>query len=209
MPGFEQFNDHMFCCSFLHVSCSSCFLKFLDLRVYSFHQIQKKLAINFFIGIQLLYNVVLVSSAQQNQSAICMHMSSLSLAPPSQSVQVTTEHRAELPTLYRRFLLATCFSHGSAYYFSFQYFSYPYALLRDSDCTFISLPEVVPQIISVPLVLAVYSPFSLKCEQFLLAMPSGSLILILQSAMCHLSPNFIIFLSHNHFHRWKVYLSQL
>lgn len=117
----------------------------------------------FLIRIQLFYNVVFISAAQRNESAICMHTSSLSWTPPSQT---QTEHRAELPTLYRRFPLTICFSHGNAYYFLFQYFSYPYALLSDSDCVFISLPELVPQIISVPLVLAAYSPFFLKCEYF-------------------------------------------
>ena len=32
---------------------------------------------HFFIGVQLLYNVVLISTVQQSESAICIHISSL------------------------------------------------------------------------------------------------------------------------------------
>ena len=71
----------------------------------------------YLIGIYLLYNVVLVSAVQRSESAICIHISPpswTSLPPPHiPPIQVITEHRAEIPVLYRRFPLAICFTHGS------------------------------------------------------------------------------------------------
>ena len=46
----------------------------------------------FFFGVQLLYNVVLVSAVQQSESAICLHMSAptwISHPHPSRSSQST------------------------------------------------------------------------------------------------------------------------
>ena len=58
----------------------------------------------FFIGIELLYVVVLVSAVQHCESAICIHMSppsrcSLSTHPPFHPLQVIAEHLAEFPVL--------------------------------------------------------------------------------------------------------------
>ena len=70
----------------------------------------------FCIGIQLLYNVVLVSAVQQCESATCTHTSPPSWAslPPSvPPLWGITEHQAELPALHGRFPLAVYFTHGS------------------------------------------------------------------------------------------------
>ena len=63
-----------------------------------------------FIGVQLLYNVVLVSTVQQSESAIRIHISPLfsDFLP----IQVTTEHSVEFPELYSRFSLVTYFIHS-------------------------------------------------------------------------------------------------
>ena len=53
----------------------------------------------------MLYNVVLISSVQQRESAMCVPISPL-LEPPSTPHPVVTEHRAELPVLYNSFPLA-------------------------------------------------------------------------------------------------------
>ena len=61
-----------------------------------------------FFGGLLLYNVVLVSAVQQNESSMCIHMSPLSDFPPLLlSPRLGhQEHRAELPVLYSSFSLA-------------------------------------------------------------------------------------------------------
>ena len=70
----------------------------------------------FFIGVQLLYNVVLVSVVQWSDSTICVHISPpswTSLPFPTPPILVITEHRAELPVLYSRFLPSSVrFSHS-------------------------------------------------------------------------------------------------
>ena len=73
----------------------------------------------FLIGVELLYNVVLVSSVQQSESTICIPISppSWTSLPPTTipRISVTTEHQAELPVLYSRLPLAIYFTHGSVY----------------------------------------------------------------------------------------------
>ena len=66
----------------------------------------------FLIGVQLLYNVVLVSAVQRSESAICIHISPLLDFLP---IQVTTEHWVEFPMLYSRFSLVIYFIHISVY----------------------------------------------------------------------------------------------
>ena len=67
------------------------------------------LAFLFFVGVQLLYNVVLVSTVQQHKSTVCIYISprfwtSFSLPPyPTPN---------ELPVLYSSFPLGICFTHG-------------------------------------------------------------------------------------------------
>ena len=73
-----------------------------------------------FIGVQLLYNGVLISAVQRSESAMCIPISppswtSLPPQPPIPPIQVITERQAELPVLYSRFPLAICFTHGSVY----------------------------------------------------------------------------------------------
>ena len=51
-----------------------------------------------FIGVELLYNVVVVSAVQQSESAICIHTSPLFL--DFLPIQDTTEHWVEFPVLY-------------------------------------------------------------------------------------------------------------
>ena len=46
---------------------------------------------------------------------VCVYISPPSWPPPIPSIQVTTEHPAELPAVYNRFPLAICFTHGSVY----------------------------------------------------------------------------------------------
>ena len=58
---------------------------------------------------QQLYNVVLVFTVQQSESAIHMHISPVS---DFLLVQVITEHRGEFPELYSRYLLAIYFIHS-------------------------------------------------------------------------------------------------
>ena len=91
-------------CWYINFPITQCFLNFF-----------------FLIGVQLLYNVVLVSAVQQSESAICIHISPPSWTslpphtPPIPPTQVKTEHGAELPALYSRLPLAICFTHGSVY----------------------------------------------------------------------------------------------
>ena len=70
------------------------------------------------------HSVVLVSAIHQHESTIgCTHRvytSSLlvelpSHFPPHPTLQVVTEHKAELPVLSRNFPLALCFTHGNVY----------------------------------------------------------------------------------------------
>ena len=74
---------------------------------------------NFFIGIELLYKVVLVPAVQWvNQ--LYVYIYTLPLGPPSYPpaplpLQAITEHWAELPVLYSSFPLAICLTHGSVY----------------------------------------------------------------------------------------------
>ena len=63
---------------------------------------------------------MLVSAIQQHESTICVHTSfpshlSLPPAAPIPPVRVVTEHLVEFPVLYRSFLLAVCFTHGSVF----------------------------------------------------------------------------------------------
>ena len=75
-------------------------------------------ALFFLIGVQLLYNVVLVSAVQQSESAVSIHtlLPFEPPRPPSHTLvphlQVLTEHRAELPELCSSVLPAICFTHG-------------------------------------------------------------------------------------------------
>ena len=53
-------------------------LKYIESRFVVFEiDFWGLLLLKNFIGVQLLYNVVLVSAIQQNGSAICIHISSL------------------------------------------------------------------------------------------------------------------------------------
>ena len=66
---------------------------------------------NFFylsisIPVQLLYNVVLVSTVQQGKSVAHIHISPLLDFLP---IQVTTEHQVDIPVLCSRFSLVTYF----------------------------------------------------------------------------------------------------
>ena len=67
----------------------------------------------------MLYNVVLFSAVQQSESAVCKHIYSLVELPPTSHpippLQVITEHRTELPVLYSRFPLDTCFTYGTVH----------------------------------------------------------------------------------------------
>ena len=71
----------------------------------------------FFIGVQLLYNVVLVSVVWRSVSAMCIIYSLLlgppSHSPPIPSCWVITEHQAKLLMLYNSFPPAICFIQGS------------------------------------------------------------------------------------------------
>ena len=67
-----------------------------------------------FIAIELLYDVVLLSSVQQSESAVCIHISpcfwiSFPFRPPQSIEQI------EFPVLYSRFSLVICFIHSSVY----------------------------------------------------------------------------------------------
>ena len=67
----------------------------------------------------MLYNV-LVSAAQQRESAVSIHMpppsgAFLPITTPIPTLQVITEHRVELPVLYSNFLLALYFTYGNVY----------------------------------------------------------------------------------------------
>ena len=59
------------------------------------------------------YNVLLVSAAQQGESA--PSSASLPFHPCNTLLSVITEHLAELSVLYSSFSLAICFIHGSVY----------------------------------------------------------------------------------------------
>ena len=62
-----------------------------------------------FIELSLLYNVVFVSAVQQSEiSHTCTDVPFLDFLP----VWVTTEHWVEVPELYSRFSLVTCFIRG-------------------------------------------------------------------------------------------------
>ena len=67
-----------------------------------------------FIAVELLYDVVLLSSVQQSESAVCIHISpcfwiSFPFRPPQSIEQI------EFPVLYSRFSLVSCFIHSSEY----------------------------------------------------------------------------------------------
>ena len=67
----------------------------------------RTLIFKFLLGGQLSYNVVLVPIAQQCESAVCILISPPSQAfvpPPHSSLQVITEHRAELRTLINLYI---------------------------------------------------------------------------------------------------------
>ena len=63
-----------------------------------------------FIEVQLIYNVILVSSVQPSDSVVqCVNMSIyLYFFLDSFHVEVITEHWVEFPVLYGRFLLVIC-----------------------------------------------------------------------------------------------------
>ena len=69
----------------------------------------------------MLYNVVLVSTVQQSESAICIHIPPypLPLDPPSRPPYPIplgrTKHQADLPVLCSSFPLAIYFTVGSVY----------------------------------------------------------------------------------------------
>ena len=67
------------------------------------------LAFLFFVGVQLLYNVVLVSTVQQHKSTVCIYISPRSWTSFSLPPYPTPN---ELPVLYSSFPLAICFTHG-------------------------------------------------------------------------------------------------
>ena len=77
----------------------------------------------FKIGIQLIYNIVLVSAVQQHESALISskysHIPSLLILPPTSpshsTPKVIKEHWAELPVLNSSFPLASYFTHDSVY----------------------------------------------------------------------------------------------
>ena len=77
----------------------------------------------FKIGIQLIYNIVLVSAVQQHESALISskytHIPSLLSLPPTSpshsTPKVIKEHWAELPVLNSSFPLASYFTHDSVY----------------------------------------------------------------------------------------------
>ena len=62
--------------------------------------------LNNFIGVELIYSVVLVSDAQQSESVI--HTS-------TPYVQTITEYWVVFPMLYSRPLLVICFIYSSVY----------------------------------------------------------------------------------------------
>ena len=64
----------------------------------------------FFIGVQLLYNVVLVSAVHQSESAICLHIFPLFLN--FLPIQATTEQWVEFPVLFSMFSSVICFKHS-------------------------------------------------------------------------------------------------
>ena len=67
---------------------------------------------NIFIGVQMLYNFVLVSDIQQSGSAIYIYiLSFLDFLP----IQVTTEHSVEFSVLCSRFSLDIQFIHSSVH----------------------------------------------------------------------------------------------
>ena len=93
-----------------HVPC-------IGRRILNHCAIRDALVNNFlkliFIGVQLLYSVVLVSTAQQSESAIriyiYIYIPSFLDFPP---IQVSKEHSVEFPELYSRFSLFIYFIHS-------------------------------------------------------------------------------------------------
>ena len=91
----------------------------LALLSYNWQKLYTFKAYNFFIGIQLLYKVVLVPAVRWvNQLYVYIH--TFPLGPPTYPLtppplQVITEHWAELPVLYSSFPLAIYLAHGSVY----------------------------------------------------------------------------------------------
>ena len=84
--------------------CGKTHIIFTLLTIFSLH-----FHIKIFIGLQWLYNVVLVSTVQQSESATHIYISpSLPSLPPTYPSphQVITEHWAEPPVLYSSFPLA-------------------------------------------------------------------------------------------------------
>ena len=70
---------------------------------------------------------MLVSAAQQSESAVCIHISPLLDFLP---IKVTTEHRGELSVLYTRFSLVTYFIPSSVY-IDFTFTSHFHALEKE------------------------------------------------------------------------------
>ena len=64
-----------------------------------------------FVGVELLYNVVLVPTVEQSESALCIHIS-LFFFFNFLPILVTTEHWVEFPKLYSRFSLVVYFIHN-------------------------------------------------------------------------------------------------
>ena len=88
------------------LKCLGCSLLFFKKIIY------------FLVGVQLVYNIVLVSTVQQHESAICIHISPFSwasLSPPSHHLG---HHRAPswaLCVIYNSSPLASYFTNDSVY----------------------------------------------------------------------------------------------
>ena len=89
-------------CSLKLFQCDSVNPFCIFVEIYKSQVYFKNLLLIFFIGVQLIYKVVLVSAIQKSESAIHIHMSTLLDSIP---IQVSTKHRIEFPVLYSRFLL--------------------------------------------------------------------------------------------------------
>ena len=90
-------------------------------KAYFFQQLKIYSCIHsLLIGVELIYNVALVSAVQQSESAVCVSISppswgslgSYTLNPP---IEVILEHQAELPVLPCGFPLAICFTRVSVF----------------------------------------------------------------------------------------------
>ena len=112
------------CLYFLLPASSVCFLFFFQtiefqsaLKRHDLSSHEKTLSnlfysFSIFIGVQLIYNVVLVSAVQQSESVIHIHVSTLLDCFP---IQAITEYRDEFPVLYSRSLLVIYFIDSRVY----------------------------------------------------------------------------------------------